>query len=117
MSNLKNRGETLKQRAKGVGANTVVYFLLICIGFVFLYPLLYMVVTSLMCTEDLINPTIFHTEYKEVKVECRSPIAFGQTIVDLRQGKRGAVPNCYVCLTCDRDKYKDLIFDCVAAYK
>ena len=65
----------------------------------------------------LIDPTMFHTEYKEVRVECRSPIAFGQTIVDLRDGDRGAVPNCYVCLTCDREKYKDLIFDCVAAYK
>ena len=55
---MKYRKETLKQRATNVGANTVVYFLLICIGFVFLYPLLYMLVTSLMCTEDLINPTI-----------------------------------------------------------
>ena len=41
-----------------MGINTVVYFLLICIGIVYLYPLLYMVVTSLMCEEDLINPTI-----------------------------------------------------------
>ena len=58
MGKMKYRKETLKQRATNIGANTVVYFLLICIGFVFLYPLLYMVVTSLMCTEDLINPTI-----------------------------------------------------------
>lgn len=58
MGKMKYRKETLKQRATNVGANTVVYFLLICIGFVFLYPLLYMLVTSLMCTEDLINPTI-----------------------------------------------------------
>ena len=58
MDKLKNRKETIKQRAKSIGVDTVMYFLLICIGFVFLYPLLYMVVTSLMCTEDLVNPTI-----------------------------------------------------------
>lgn len=58
MGKRKNRKETILQHSKRIGANTVVYFLLICIGFVFLYPLLYMVVTSLMSTEDLINPTI-----------------------------------------------------------
>ena len=58
MGKLKDKRETIKQRAAGIGANALVYFLLICIGFVFLYPLLYMVVTSLMCTEDLVNPTI-----------------------------------------------------------
>ena len=50
--------EGLKQRASNAGANALTYFLLISIGFVFLYPLLYMVVTSLMSTEDLINPTV-----------------------------------------------------------
>ena len=58
MGKFKNKRETLKQQATNAGTNAVVYFLLICIGFVFLYPLLYMLVTSLMCTEDLINPTI-----------------------------------------------------------
>ena len=58
MGKMKYRKETLKHRTSSIGVNTVVYFLLICIGFVFLYPLLYMLVTSLMCTEDLINPTI-----------------------------------------------------------
>ena len=58
MDKLKNRGEILKQRAQGIGGTTIIYFLLICIGIVYLYPLLYMVVTSLMSTEDLINPTI-----------------------------------------------------------
>ena len=58
MDKKKFRRDTLKQKAAGIGANAAVYFLLICIGFVFLYPLLYMVVTSLMCTEDLVNPTI-----------------------------------------------------------
>jgi len=54
----KNNKENIKVHAKAFGVDAIVYFLLICIGFVFLYPLLYMVVTSLMCTEDLINPTI-----------------------------------------------------------
>ena len=48
----------MKVHAKAIGMDAIVYFLLISVGFVFLYPLLYMVVTSLMCTEDLINPTI-----------------------------------------------------------
>lgn len=58
MDKIKKWKEKVKQSAKSIGVNAIVYFLLISIGFVFLYPLLYMVVTSLMCTEDLINPTI-----------------------------------------------------------
>lgn len=58
MGKLKKQKESLKRRGADFGVNTIVYFLLICIGFVYLYPLLYMLVTSLMCTEDLINPTI-----------------------------------------------------------
>ena len=58
MDNIKNFKEKMKQGASAVGVDAIVYFLLICIGFVFLYPLLYMIVTSLMCEEDLINPTI-----------------------------------------------------------
>ena len=54
----KHRGEKLKYRASNAGGKVLSYFLLIAIGFVFLYPLLYMVVTSLMSTDDLINPTI-----------------------------------------------------------
>lgn len=37
MGKLKDKRETIKQRAAGIGANALVYFLLICIGFVFLY--------------------------------------------------------------------------------
>ena len=58
MDKRKNRGEILKRRAQGIGGKAIIYFLLICIGFVYLYPLLYMLVTSLMSTEDLVNPTI-----------------------------------------------------------
>ncbi len=58
MKKIKFRKESIKQHAAKTGSVGLTYFLLICIGFVFLYPLLYMVVTSLMSTEDLINPTI-----------------------------------------------------------
>ncbi|MBQ8804047.1 MAG: carbohydrate ABC transporter permease [Tyzzerella sp.] len=55
-------GKKFKAKAQAEGKNivlnAVIYFLLICIGFVYLYPFLYMIVTSLMTTEDLINPTI-----------------------------------------------------------
>ena len=47
-----------KAEGKKFAFNSVLYFLLICIGFVYIYPLIYMIVTSLMTTEDLINPTI-----------------------------------------------------------
>lgn len=62
LSKEKLRPGRLREQAKAHGRSVItsgiVYFLLICIGFVYLYPLLYMVVTSLMPTEDLINPTI-----------------------------------------------------------
>ena len=50
--------EKAKAEGKNAAINTVIYFLLITIGFVYLYPLIYMIITSLMTTEDLINPTI-----------------------------------------------------------
>ncbi|HIZ20256.1 MAG TPA: carbohydrate ABC transporter permease [Firmicutes bacterium] len=42
----------------GLLKKLAVYFFLITIGFVYLYPLLYMVVNSLMTTEDLIDPAV-----------------------------------------------------------
>lgn len=46
----------------GKGTNmlkkVVMYALLICIGFVFLYPFLYMFVNSFMSPEDLMNPAV-----------------------------------------------------------
>ena len=49
-----------KVKIKGWGklVNLVSAFLLIGIGFVYLYPILYMAVVSVMPTSDLINPTI-----------------------------------------------------------
>ena len=43
---------------KSILTKGIVYILLIDIGFVFLYPIIYMLITSLMTTEDLVNPTI-----------------------------------------------------------
>jgi multiple sugar transport system permease protein len=42
----------------GVLFNIVLYMLLIAIGFVYLYPLLFMFVTSLKSPSDLLNPMV-----------------------------------------------------------
>ena len=42
----------------GVGQQIVVYALLICIGFVYLYPVLYMISTSLMSQNDLLDTSV-----------------------------------------------------------
>lgn len=42
----------------GLVKSIIMYALLICIGFVFLYPFLYMFVNSFMSSEDLLNPAI-----------------------------------------------------------
>ena len=43
---------------EGVGKQTVVYGLLICIGFVYLYPILYMFSNSLMNRDDLLDTSV-----------------------------------------------------------
>lgn len=43
---------------QGVGKQLVVYALLICIGFVYLYPMLYMISTSFMSRDDLLDTSI-----------------------------------------------------------
>ncbi|MCR5323776.1 MAG: carbohydrate ABC transporter permease [Lachnospiraceae bacterium] len=42
----------------GVGKQLIVYGLLICIGFVYLYPMLYMFSTSLMNRDDLLDTSV-----------------------------------------------------------
>ena len=42
----------------------IVYFLLIIIGFVFIYPILVMISYSFMSLEDLINPMVFQIPTK-----------------------------------------------------
>ena len=59
--NTKRLKARTQAHTKSILTNLAVYFLLIGIGFVFLYPLLYMIITSLMTTEDLINPNIAAT--------------------------------------------------------
>lgn len=48
----------MKTKALGIGKKVILYALLICIGFVFLYPFLYMFINSFMSPEDLMNPAI-----------------------------------------------------------
>lgn len=47
-----------KKGERGLFGNIVLYALLICIGFVFLYPFLFMLKTSFMSPEDLMNPVV-----------------------------------------------------------
>lgn len=46
------------RETEGAGKQTVVYALLICIGFVYLYPVLYMFSTSLMNRDDLLDSSV-----------------------------------------------------------
>ena len=48
----------LKKKAGGFVRKLILYALLVCIGFVFLYPFLYMIVNSLKSPEDLMNPAV-----------------------------------------------------------
>lgn len=48
----------MKTKTVGIGKKVILYALLICIGFVFLYPFLYMFINSFMSPEDLMNPAI-----------------------------------------------------------
>lgn len=43
---------------QGIGQQIVVYGLLICIGFIFLYPILYMISTSFMDRNDLLDSSV-----------------------------------------------------------
>jgi len=43
---------------QGVGNQLVVYSLLICIGFIYLYPMLYMISTSFMNRDDLLDTSV-----------------------------------------------------------
>lgn len=43
---------------QGFGKQLVVYALLICIGFVYLYPMLYMISTSFMSRDDLLDTSV-----------------------------------------------------------
>ncbi len=47
-----------KKGERGIVANIILYALLISIGFVFLYPFLFMFINSFMSPEDLMNPAV-----------------------------------------------------------
>lgn len=48
----------MKKTFKNILYKIVIYLLLLIIGFAYLYPLLFMVSTSLMDMDDLVNPTV-----------------------------------------------------------
>jgi multiple sugar transport system permease protein len=63
-STMRNSGIKIRKLLFGIGENdgfvfkTVVYLLLIGIGFVYLYPMLYMLINSLMSLDDLVNSMV-----------------------------------------------------------
>lgn len=64
-----------------------IYFLLIVFGFIYLYPVIYMIVVSLMPTEDLVNPTIRWiptsidlSNFRQVFEVLEYPAALGTTV-------------------------------------
>lgn len=72
LSKDKIKKKLLGQNGDGLVHYIIIYFLLILIGFVFLYPMFYMITYSFMDTSDLINPMIrwiptkfFTGNYKE----------------------------------------------------
>ncbi|SKA87856.1 carbohydrate ABC transporter membrane protein 2, CUT1 family [Clostridium sp. USBA 49] len=58
ISNFKKKFFRGSRESDSILKKIVVYALLAGIGFVYLYPLIYMIVTSLMGSSDLINPTV-----------------------------------------------------------
>lgn len=67
----------------GVGKQLVVYGLLICIGFVYLYPVLYMLSTSLMNREDLLDTSVRwipSSFYIQNYIDAAKSMDFWQTI-------------------------------------
>ncbi len=46
------------RETQGVGKQFVIYALLICIGFVYIYPMLYMISTSFMSQDDLLDTSV-----------------------------------------------------------
>ena len=78
-----------------------------------------MVFFDAVAMATLIDPSVCDYLYTHVEVETRSPIAFGQTVVDKRYGsaavrlKGASDANCEVALNCDRDKYVKMMKDCL----
>ena len=85
-----------------MGQQILVYGLLICIGFVYLYPILYMISTSLMSMEDLLDtsvkwiPSSFYLQnYKDAAKSMDFWITFSKSLM------KAAVPtaiNVVICM-------------------
>lgn len=59
MSKAKNFRTSFYYRyLKAPSTKFIIYFILIGVGYAYLYPLLYMITTSFMSVEDLVNPTV-----------------------------------------------------------
>ncbi|MCR5491250.1 MAG: carbohydrate ABC transporter permease [Bacilli bacterium] len=76
------------QERKGVIPATIIYVLLTLFGFVFLYPILYMVAYSLMSTSDLVDPSVRYvptgaewSNYAEAWLVLDYPKVFWQTVL------------------------------------
>lgn len=70
---------------KGFGSSVVIYSLLICIGFIYLYPLLYMLSKSFMPLDDLLDTSIDwipSTLYLQNYVNAAASMDFWNTLVD-----------------------------------
>ena len=48
----------MKKKYKDILNKTIIYYILILVGFVFLYPIIYMLSYSLMDIDDLVNPLV-----------------------------------------------------------
>lgn len=74
-----------KKGENGLVKNVLLYALLICIGFVFLYPFLYMFINSFMSPEDLMNPAVSwipSAPYFENYVKAFRTLDFGRSFVN-----------------------------------
>lgn len=72
----------------GLLKKILVYALLICIGFVYLYPVLYMISNSFMTVDDLLDTSISWipskiniNNYKQAAISMKYLVSFGKTIV------------------------------------
>lgn len=73
------------KESQGFGGNIVIYSLLICIGFVYLYPLLYMISRSFMPIDDLLDTSVDwipSTFYIDNYINAARSMDFWNTFVD-----------------------------------
>ena len=59
----------------------------------------------------VIQPELVTTLHREVRVETRGDLTFGQTVVDLRSNANAAGSNTRVCMKVDAEHFKTLFFE------